>query len=180
MANHRLIRYLKNGGILAYPTESCFGLGCDPKNKRAVGKILLLKKRARSKGFILISSKLNHFDIYTKNITETQKKDLMTKWPGPHTWTVPASDYCPAWLKGKTGNIAIRLPKVNSTLSLLNSINFPITSTSANLSHKQSIKTSRGCKNLFKKNVRVIEGNVGNEKKPTTIQDFLSKKIIRK
>jgi len=104
----------------------------------------------------------------------------MTKWPGPHTWTVPASDYCPAWLKGKTGNIAIRLPKVNSTLNLLNSINFPITSTSANLSHKQSIKTSRGCKNLFKKNVRVIEGNVGNEKKPTTIQDFLSKKIIRK
>jgi len=180
LANHRLIRYLKNGGILAYPTESCFGLGCDPKNKRAIEKILLLKKRARSKGFILIGSKLNHFDIYTKNITETQKKDLMTKWPGPHTWTVPASDYCPSWLKGKTGNIAIRLPKVNSTLNLLNSINFPITSTSANLSHKQSIKTSRGCKNLFKKNVRVIEGNVGNEKKPTTIQDFLSKKIIRK
>jgi L-threonylcarbamoyladenylate synthase len=180
LANQRLIRYLKNGGILAYPTESCFGLGCDPKNKRAVEKILLLKKRARSKGFILISSKINHFDIYTKDITGAQKKELMTKWPGPHTWTLPASEYCPSWLKGKTGNIAIRLPNVVNTLRLLNSINFPITSTSANLSHKLSIKTSRECKNLFKKNVRVIEGNIGNEKKPTTIQDFISKKIIRK
>ena len=43
MANQRLIRYLKQGGVIAYPTESCYGLGCDPKNKRAVEKILLLK-----------------------------------------------------------------------------------------------------------------------------------------
>jgi L-threonylcarbamoyladenylate synthase len=65
-------------------------------------------------------------------------------------------------------------------LNLLNSINFPITSTSANLSHKQSIKTLRACKNLFRGKVKIIEGNIGGEKKPTTIQDFVSKKIIRK
>lgn len=180
MANQRLIRYLKQGGIIAYPTESCFGLGCDPKNKRAIEKILYLKKRVRSKGFILISSKINLFNAYIKNITEIQKKELIAVWPGPHTWTVPASNYCPPWLKGKTHNIAIRLPEVKSTLKLLNSINFPITSTSANLSHKQSIKTLRACKNIFKKKVKIIEGNIGNEKKPTTIQDFISKKIIRK
>ncbi len=180
MANQRLIRYLKQGGVIAYPTESCFGLGCDPKNKRAVEKILRLKKRARSKGFILISSKFNLLSKYIQEISETHKKELMTMWPGSHTWLVPSSDYCPPWIRGGTHNIAIRLPKVKSTLNLLNSINIPITSTSANLSHKQSIKTIRACKNLFKNKIMIFEGNIGAEKKPTTIQDFPSKKIIRK
>ena len=180
MANQRLIRYLKQGGVIAYPTESCYGLGCDPKNKYAVEKILRLKKRARSKGFILISSKINHLYSYMQDLSELQKKEMMNKWPGPHTWLVPASNYCPSWLRGASHNIALRLPKVKSTLNLLNSISFPITSTSANLSHKQSIKTLRACKNLFKNNVKIIEGNIGSEKKPTTIQDFISNEIIRK
>ena len=180
MANQRLIRYLKQGGVIAYPTESCYGLGCDPKNKYAVKKILRLKKRSRSKGFILISSKISHLRAYMKDLSEIQKKEMMDKWPGPHTWLVPASNYCPSWLRGGSHNIAIRLPGVKSTLNLLNSINFPITSTSANLSHKQSIKTLRACKNLFKSKVKIIDGNIGSEKKPTTIQDFVSKKIIRK
>ena len=180
MANQRLIRYLKQGGVIAYPTESCYGLGCDPKNKYAVKKILRLKKRSRSKGFILISSKISNLRAYMKDLSEIQKKEMMDKWPGPHTWLVPASNYCPSWLRGGSHNIAIRLPKVKSTLNLLNSINFPITSTSANLSHKQSIKTLRACKNLFKTKVKIINGNIGSEKKPTTIQDFVSKKIIRK
>lgn len=180
MTNQRLIRYLKEGGVIAYPTESCFGLGCDPKNKRAVEKIFNLKKRTRSKGFILISSKINFLLAYMQNMSEIQKKEMMNRWPGPHTWIVPASNYCPPWLRGKSHNIAIRLPKVKSTLNLLNSINFPITSTSANLSRKRPIKTLRECKNLFKNKVKIIEGIIGNEKKPTTIQDFISKKIIRK
>jgi L-threonylcarbamoyladenylate synthase len=180
LANQRLIRYLKQGGVIAYPTESCYGLGCDPKNKYAVEKILWLKKRSRSKGFILISSKINHLRAYMIDLSETQKKEMMDKWPGPHTWLVPASNYCPSWLRGGSHNIAIRLPKVKSTLNLLNSINFPITSTSANLSHKQSIKTLRACKNLFRAKVKIIDGNIGSEKKPTMIQDFVSKKIIRK
>ena len=115
-----------------------------------------------------------------KDLSETQKKEMMDKWPGPHTWLVPSSNYCPSWLRGGSHNIAIRLPKVKSTLNLLNSINFPITSTSANLSHKQSIKTLRACKNLYGDKVKIIEGNIGSEKKPTTIQDFFSKRIIRK
>lgn len=180
MANQRLIRYLKKGGVIAYPTESCFGLGCDPKNKRAIEKILYLKKRPRSKGFILISSKIDFLKIYMQDFSTMDKKEMMAKWPGPHTWLVPASDFCPPWLRGGSQNIAIRLPKVNSTLNLLNSINFPITSTSANLSHKKSIKTLRACKNLFKNEVKIINGRIGAEKKPTTIQDFVSKKIIRK
>lgn len=74
MANQRLIRYLKQGGVIAYPTESCYGLGCDPKNKYAVEKIICLKKRARSKGFILISSKINHLRAYMRDLSEKQKK----------------------------------------------------------------------------------------------------------
>lgn len=180
MANQRLIRYLKQGGVIAYPTESCYGLGCDPKNKYALEKIICLKKRARSKGFILISSKINHLRAYMQDLSEKQKKEMMDKWPGPHTWLVPATNYCPLWLRGSSQNIAVRLPKIKSTLNLLNSINFPITSTSANLSHKQSIKTLRACKNLYGDRVKIIEGNIGSEKKPTTIQDFFSKRIIRK
>ena len=73
MTNQRLIRYLKQGGVIAYPTESCYGLGCDPKNKYAVEKILWLKKTSRSTGFILISSKINHLRAYMKDLSETQK-----------------------------------------------------------------------------------------------------------
>ena len=48
------------GGIIAYPTESCFGLGCDPKNIRAIKKIIQIKKRSKNKNFIIIASELNY------------------------------------------------------------------------------------------------------------------------
>jgi L-threonylcarbamoyladenylate synthase len=115
-----------------------------------------------------------------KDFSAMERKEMMAKWPGPHTWLVPSSNRCPPWLRGGSQNIAVRLPIVKSTLNLLNSINFPITSTSANLTHKKSIKTLRVCKNLFRNEVKIIDGQIGAEKKPTTIQDFVSKKIIRK
>ena len=58
MRNLRLKRFIANGGVVAYPTESCFGLGCDPRNFRSIKRLNILKKRPANKNFILISSEL--------------------------------------------------------------------------------------------------------------------------
>ncbi len=80
MKNHRLARFIRRGGIIAYPTESCFGLECDPKNKQAINKIIKLKKRSRIKSFILIGSSIKQFDNVISPLNGATKKKLFSKY----------------------------------------------------------------------------------------------------
>ena len=97
--NNRFFRYLKSGGIIVYPTESSFGIGCDPSNFKAVKKIMVLKKRNANKNFILISASIQNTKKYIKKLTEKELKKANKKWPGPHTWIMQSKDNCPKWLK---------------------------------------------------------------------------------
>ena len=90
--NNRLFRYLKSGGIIVYPTESSFGIGCDPSNFKAVKKIMVLKKRNANKNFILISASIQNTKKYIKKLTEKELKKANKKWPGPHTWIMQSKD----------------------------------------------------------------------------------------
>ena len=83
MKNQRLNRFIRQGGIVAYPTESCFGLGCDPKNKKAINKIIKIKKRMRNKNFILIGSSIKQFNSFIKPLNKFSRKNLFSK-KAPH------------------------------------------------------------------------------------------------
>jgi L-threonylcarbamoyladenylate synthase len=178
MKNHRLARFIRRGGIIAYPTESCFGLGCDPKNKQAINKIIKLKKRSRIKNFILIGSSIKQFDNFISPLNDATQKKLFSKWPGPHTWLINVNNRCPNWLKSNS-KIALRIPSFSKCQDLARSIDMAITSTSLNLSGKIPLKNYRDVCRFLPNQVKLIGGRIGKNKKPSVIQDFKTNNIIR-
>ena len=178
MKNQRLNRFIRQGGIIAYPTESCFGLGCDPKNRKAIKKIIKIKKRILSKNFILIGSSIKQFNYFLRPLHNSTLKNLFSKWPGPHTWLIPVNNHCPNWLKSNS-KIALRISSFSSCKILTNSIDMAITSSSLNLSGKIPLKNYRDVCRFLPKQVKIIKGRIGKSKRPSVIQDFQTKKIIR-
>jgi len=176
--NYRLKRYIIKGGIIAYPTESCFGLGCDPYNFHAIKKIIKIKNRSKNKNFIVIASDIKNFHKLIKPVNRKNLSEITSKWPGPHTWLLDSNKTCPTWLASKN-KVAVRIPDLNSCNELLSSLSMSLTSTSANKSGKRSIKNYRDACRLFKRSVKIIKGRVGEHKKPSNIQEFNTKKIIR-
>ena len=179
MRNLRLKRFIANGGVVAYPTESCFGLGCDPRNFRSIKKLNILKKRPANKNFILISSELEKNKGIVKELNKKQIQMLYAKWPGPHTWLIRANAKCPSWLKSN-GKVAVRIPDFNICQDLISSIRMTITSTSANKTKQRPIKNYREACRHYGQSVHVVKGRIGKNKKPSQIQDFETKAIIRK
>ena len=180
MSNARGLRhYLRCGGIIAYPTESCFGLGCDPQNRLAVQRLLRLKSRPQHKGLILIASHLAQLKPYLAAINPTQLTLLNKSWPEPHTWLVPAAPNCPAWLTGRHSTIAVRVTAYQPAAELCRKAGMAIVSTSANRSGHKPARTARECYKLFGTSVKIIHGRIGKQRKPSTIQDLATGKILR-
>ena len=132
-----IVAALKDGEVVAYPTEGVWGIGCDPSNEEALKKLISLKKRSKGKGFILIGSELLHFKKYAE--VEVNKTKLMSKWPGPHTWIVPALQISPL-LSGGKETIALRLSEHKETVNICNEFGGAIVSTSANISGSDNPK----------------------------------------
>jgi L-threonylcarbamoyladenylate synthase len=179
MSYRALRTYLKHGGLIAYPTESCFGLGCDPRNRAAVKRLLRLKRRPQAKGLILIASDLRQLKPYIAPLTPAQRQQVEATWPGPHTWLVPVTPRCPVWLTGRHRSIAVRVTAHPPAARLCHEINMALVSTSANRSGSKPAKTWRECRRLFGAQVRVLPGRIGKRRKPSTIQDLASGRIIR-
>ena len=174
-----LRHFLKSGGIIAYPTESCFGLGCDPKNRIAIRHLLKLKGRPQHKGLILIASTLRQLMPYMGPVNKTQQQQLQASWPGPHTWLVPATKNCPPWLTGDHNTIAVRVTAHRPAARLCRSAGMALVSTSANHSGCKSAKTARECCRLFGTRVKIISGRIGKQRNPSTIQDLKTGRVIR-
>lgn len=176
----RIRRHLKRGGVLAYPTESCYGLGCDPRNPAAVRLVLKLKKRSPSKGLILIAAHVRQLRPYLATLSPVLDQRMRARWPGPHTWLVPASARCPAVLRGAHDAVAVRVTAHRGAAALCRAARMALVSTSANLSGGKPAKSAGECRRLFGRRVLVIPGPLGARRRPSTIQDLVSGRILRK
>ncbi|MBC7787674.1 MAG: Sua5/YciO/YrdC/YwlC family protein [Methylophilaceae bacterium] len=186
MAINRSLRYyLRQGGVIAYATDSCFGLGCDPKSRLGLQRILRIKGRPQHKGVIIIAAKQAQLKPYFAPLNLNQQNSLDSTWSGskvktkPHTWLVPAAHNCPPWLSGRFNSIAARVTQHKASKALCCQLDMALVSTSANKSGCKSAKTSRECYRLFGKQIRVIHGLIGQQKRPSTIQDLTTNRIIR-
>lgn len=90
--------HLRHGGIIAYPTESCYGLGCDPRNPCALKRLIRLKGRDAAKGLLLIADHLKRLQPFMRPLSAIDRARMQRAWPGPVTWVVPASAACPPLL----------------------------------------------------------------------------------
>lgn len=174
-----LATHLKRGGLIAYPTESCYGLGCDPRNRDAVQRLLKLKQRPQHKGLILIASSYRQVARYLQPITPAQQQQLKMAGAQAITYLMPALHSAPRWLRGSHDTLAVRLTAHKQAAQLCRSVNSALVSTSANRSGQHPAKTYAQCQRLFGTKVWVLPGRVGKRKKPSTISLWADGKIIR-
>jgi L-threonylcarbamoyladenylate synthase len=176
----RIAAHLRRGGLIAYPTESCYGLGCDPDNRRAVLRILKLKRRPQNKGLILIASDYHQIARYLQPLTSEQQQRLKDAGAQAITYLMPVKPSCPRWLRGAHDTLAVRLTAHPYARNLCRNANSALVSTSANRSGCKPAKTHAQCRRLFGKKVWVLPGRVGKNRKPSTIAMWVDGKIIRK
>jgi len=178
-SNRTLAAHLRRGGVIAYPTESCYGLGCDPRNRKAVQRILQLKRRPQRKGLILIASNYKQVARYIQPLTLAEQGRLQAGGAQVVTYLMPVQPSCPRWLRGDHDTLAVRLTAHPFAKQLCRSAGSALVSTSANRSGMRPAKTYTECHRLFGKKVWVLRGRVGKHKQPSTIRAWVDGKIVR-
>jgi L-threonylcarbamoyladenylate synthase len=174
------VETIKSGGVLAYPTEAVYGLGCDPLEYAAVERIFGLKGRAASKGLILIAADFSQLLPYVAPLDAVLKEKLEASWPGPITWVMPAAPALPFWLSGGRTTIAVRVTAHPVARALCESSGMALVSTSANHSGRSPARSSTQVRALFGDSVDyILPGAVGASSKPTEIRDALSGQVLR-
>lgn len=167
------------GGVIAYPTEAVFGLGCDPFNQNAVQRILQIKRRSEAKGLIVIASHIEQLTRLISIPSEAIFQEIMQTWPGPFTWILPAHADCPVWLKGDHEGVAVRVT-AHPTCRALCDRTGAIVSTSANRAGQAALRNSRDVQLKLGREVDfILPGLTDPTAKPSTIRDALTGERLR-
>jgi tRNA threonylcarbamoyl adenosine modification protein (Sua5/YciO/YrdC/YwlC family) len=125
----KAVDILKTGGVIAYPTDTIYGFGCDILNKKAIQRIYQIKKRDRSKPFSFICSDLKNISEYAQ-VTDYAYKTMKRFLPGPYTFILPGSKLVPKIMLTKRKTVGIRVPNNNICLAIVEALGHPIISTS--------------------------------------------------
>ena len=171
---------LADGGVIAYPTEAIYGLGCDPTDETAVRKVLELKSRPESAGLILIADRLERFVPFIRPVSAELKERAMAVWPGPVTWLFPRSRTVPDWLAGSHDTIALRITAHPVCRALCEAYGGAIVSTSANPRGEEPARRAEQVFDYFGTDLcGVVEGSLGAGNQPSEIRDLESGRVIR-
>lgn len=127
-------RAVAEGGVIAFPTDTFYGLGVDPSNAEAVQKIFDIKERPADKPVLILIDDRKHLDDWVTEVPPLAETAMSAFWPGPLTLIFRARDTVPAVLTAGTGKIGIRLPGSAFTRQLIHDIGHPLTAPSANIS----------------------------------------------
>ncbi|WP_020396071.1 L-threonylcarbamoyladenylate synthase [Thiolinea disciformis] len=177
---HAAVAIVQHGGLLAYPTEAVFGLGCDPSNLVAVERLLTLKQRPIEKGLILIASDLSQLDDYLDPIPTELLARIHPTWPGPITWLLPAKTNVSTWLRGEHLGLAVRISAHPTCQILCQKLGHPLISTSANRTTEPAARDAPTVKAYFEDQVDyILDLPTGGRAQPSEIRDALSGKTIR-
>ncbi len=173
-------RAVRSGGIVAYPTEAVFGLGCDPLGERAVRRLLAIKRRPAHKGLILIAADFAQLEPFLLPLTSADHAKIAATWPGPYTWLIPARPATPRWLRGRYDTLAVRVTAHPLAAALCRACGHPLVSTSANLSGRSPARTALAVRRQLGQSLDyVLSGPAGGADKPTEIRDLRTGRQVR-
>ncbi|MGB5062260.1 MAG: Sua5/YciO/YrdC/YwlC family protein [Candidatus Competibacter sp.] len=173
-------RAVRSGGLIAYPTEAVYGLGCDPRSERAVRRLLALKRRSAHKGLILIAADFAQLAPFLQPLTPADLERLHASWPGPHTWLIPARSGTPYWLRGKHDTLAVRVTAHPLAAALCRTCGHPLVSTSANLSGHPPARTALAARRQLGRHLDdLLPGPTGGAAKPTAIRSLRTDQVVR-
>lgn len=171
---------LRDGGVLAYPTEAVFGLGCDPFDQEAVGRVLALKGRPESAGLILIADDFSRFGDLVADHESALRERALESWPGPITWLFPRSAALPGWISGDHDTVALRVTAHPVCRRLCSAFGGAIVSTSANRSGESPARSRAEVEAAFGTAIAgIVEGELGGLKRPSEIRDLRTGDVVR-
>jgi L-threonylcarbamoyladenylate synthase len=174
------VRTLRAGGVVAYPTEAVYGLGCDPFNEHAVLRLLAIKGRAVDKGLILIAADHDQLERLLLPCRADTLAPVLESWPGPSTWILPAHPRVPVWLTGGSGSIAVRVTAHPLAASLCRRFGGPLISTSANRSGRPPARTALRARRALGNRVDYfVTGPTGGAARPSEIRDARDGRLLR-
>jgi len=170
---------LRAGGVLAYPTEAVFGLGCDPDNRTAFDTIFALKQRPPEQGVLLIASDFEQIADWIAAPPQAIARAQPT-WPGPHTWIFPRAARASAWIAGGHAGIALRVTAHAPAAALCRAFGGALVSTSANRHGEAPARTAEQVRAAFGDTLdAILNGSTGGLERPTPIRDAISGESVR-
>ena len=169
------------GGVIAYPTEAVWGLGCDPWNLQAVTRILELKNRPMEKGMILVAASVEQIRFLLDPLPEALQNEARSHWPGPVTCLLPdVNKQIPDWVRGSHNSIAVRVSEHPVVKALCEIAGMPLVSTSCNPAGQEPALNAQQVREYFKGQIdQIVPGALGGNQKPSRIIDIVSGKQLR-
>ena len=166
--------------MIAYPTEYCFGLGCDPQNEPATRRILSIKRRQADQGLILIAATRQQIEGYADLQGSPMRDKIVASWPGPVTWLLGCADNVPPWINGKHPTIAMRQTDHPIAEHLCRQFGAAIVSTSANRHGEPELRSTAEVAESMRDDVDfIVDAAVGDANGPSQIRDGMTGEILR-
>lgn len=175
-------RIMQQGGVIAYPTEGVWGLGCNPFDKTAIERLLSIKGRRAEKGVILIAANFDQLKELIQPLSKQQQLLIDQSLPEPQTWLVPASDKVPLWISGKHSTVAVRISTHPLVRALCLLFGGAIVSTSANPQGKPAPIMGWQVHRYFHHHPQldmIVKGQTAGIAKPSRITNLVTGDIIR-
>lgn len=173
---------LRAGGVVAYPTEAVYGLGCDPRNQAAFAHLFALKQRPPTLGVLLIAADFSQLVpwIDLAAVPAEALARAQASWPGPHTWIFPRAADTPPWIAGAHAGIALRVTDHPLAGALCRAFGGAIVSTSANRHGEAPARAAATVARMFGTDLAaIVPGAVGGLERPTPIRDAISGEFLR-
>jgi L-threonylcarbamoyladenylate synthase len=169
---------LKKGGIIVYPTETVYGIGCDPLREEAVERIRRLKQRVSSKAMLLLADSLEMVENMAGSLDPLAHRLGEHFWPGPVTMILKSKKILPRYLYGSSGGVAFRVTSHRLAASIIHEFGRPIISTSANIAGQPPVVNFKQAQEEFGKNADiVIENPELLSGEPSAVIDITSGRI---
>ncbi len=177
---NKAVNVLRDGGVIIYPTDTVYGIGCDIFNKEAIEKIYLIKHVAETKLFSFIIPNLKEIAKYAK-VSDYAYKVMKKLLPGPYTFVLPASKSVPKILWTKRKTVGIRIPDNNVALALAEKLEHPIISTSVTNRKGKTLYDPTEIHIIFDNQVDLMLANGTLKGMPSSIIDLTDEEptIIR-
>ena len=171
---------IHDGGVVAYPTEGVYGLGCDPLDADTVYRLLAIKQRSVRAGLILIAAAIEQLEPFLGELEPRATTRLAIPGAEPVTWVAPASHDAPAWITGGRDTIAVRLTLHPVARALCEYSDSPLVSTSANRAGRPAARSALLARKQIGAEVDYfLHGAVGGLDGPTPIRNLITGEVYR-
>lgn len=174
-------RIIVNGGVVAYPTEAVYGIGCLPDDPEALDRIITIKQRDAGKGLIVVAASIDQLEPLADFPQGQIGEQIRASWPGPVTWIVPARPDVWPQLTGGRKTLAVRVSAHPLVQKLCLRTGSALVSTSANRSGRHPARSALAVRRMLGKDIDfILAGPPGDSTNPTEIRDAASGKVLRR